>query len=96
MRRLVMLGFAAALLAPLPANAEKLDVSTITCKQFLEFSKEKGSLLLTWLEGYYSADEDDPIIDSDKMMENAKALGAACAKDPDIGLITTAEKIYGK
>lgn len=96
MKRLVMLGIAAALFAPLPAKAEKLDLSTITCKKFLEYSKENIGLLLTWLEGYYSGDEDDPVIDFNKMAANGKALGAACAKDPELGLITAAEKIYGK
>ena len=96
MKRLLLLGFAAALLAATPAKAEKLDLSTITCKKFLEYSKENIGLLLTWLEGYYSGDEDDPVIDFDKMATNGKALGAACATDPEIGLITAAEKIYGK
>jgi acid stress chaperone HdeB len=96
MKRLFMLGIAVAMLAPLSAKAEKLDLSTITCKKFLDYSKENIGLLLTWLEGYYSGDEDDPVIDFDKMAANGKKLGAACAKDPDIGLITAAEKIYGK
>jgi len=96
MKRLLMLGIAAALFAPLPVKAEKLDLSTITCKKFLEYSKENIGLLLTWLEGYYSGDDDDPVIDFDKMAANGKQLGAACAKDPEIGLITAAEKIYGK
>jgi hypothetical protein len=30
------------------------------------------------------------------MAVNAKKLGEYCAKNPDIGLITAAEKIYGK
>lgn len=96
MKRLVLLGVIAALSAPLPAAAEKLDLSTITCKKFLEYDKENIGLLLTWLEGYYSADDDDPVIDFQKMAENGKALGAECAKEPSIGLITAAEKIYGK
>ncbi len=96
MKRLVMLGIIAALAAPLPAAGAKLDLSTISCKQFLEYDKENIGLLLTWLEGYYSADEDDPVIDFEKMAVNGKALATACAKEPSLGLITTAEKIYGK
>jgi len=96
MKHLAMLGLAAALLVPVHAKAEKLDLSTITCKKFLEYNKENIGLLLTWLEGYYSADDDDPVIDFDQMAANGKKLGAACATDPDIGLITAAEKIYGK
>jgi acid stress chaperone HdeB len=97
MKRVLMLGVAMSLLvAAVPAQAEKFDLSTVTCKRFLEFDKENIGLLLTWLEGYYSADDDDPVIDFDKMGANGKKLGDACRKDPDIGLITAAEKIYGK
>ena len=40
MKRLPMLLVAAAMVAPLPAQAEKLDLSTITCKKFFEYNKE--------------------------------------------------------
>jgi acid stress chaperone HdeB len=96
MKRLLIPLFAAALFAPVQAKAEKLDLSTITCKRFFDYNKENIGLLLTWLEGYYSSDDDDPVIDFDKMAVNAKKLGEYCAKNPDIGLITAAEKIYGK
>ncbi len=96
MKRLLMLGIAAVVLAATPAQAEKLDLSTITCKKFFDYNKENIGLLLTWLEGYYSGDDDDPVIDFDKMAVNAKKLGEYCASNPTIGLITAAEKIYGK
>jgi len=96
MKRLLIPMLAAMLFAPAQAKAEKLDLSTITCKRFFDYNKENIGLLLTWLEGYYSSDDDDPVIDFDKMAVNAKKLGEYCAKNPDIGLITAAEKIYGK
>jgi acid stress chaperone HdeB len=96
MKRLALLLVAAAMVASLPAKAEKLDLSTITCKRFFEYNKENLTLLLTWMEGYYSEDNADPIIDFDKMAVNAKKLGEFCGKNPTIGVITAAEKIYGK
>jgi acid stress chaperone HdeB len=96
MKRLLIPMLALALFGPVQAKAEKLDLSTISCKRFFDYSKENIGLLLTWLEGYYSGDDDDPVIDFDKMAVNAKKLGEYCAKNPDIGLITAAEKIYGK
>ena len=96
MKRLSLLLVAAAMAAPVPAIAEKLDLSTITCQKLLEYDKENLGLLLTWLEGYYSADDDDPVIDFDKMAVNAKQLGEYCGRNPTIGVITAAEKIYNK
>ena len=96
MNRFAMLLVAAAMIAPLPAQAEKLDLSTITCKKFFEYNRENLTLLLTWMEGYYSSDDSDPVIDFEVMTQNAKKLGEYCGKNPTIGLITAAEKIYGK
>ena len=48
-----------------------------------------------WLEGYYADQDADPVIDFDAMGENAKKLGEFCGKNPTIGVITAAEKIYG-
>ncbi|MGC1464729.1 MAG: HdeA/HdeB family chaperone [Pseudolabrys sp.] len=96
MKRLWILLIAAAMLTPLPARAEKLDLSTITCKKFFDYNKENLALLLTWLEGYYSADDADPVIDFEKMAGNARKLGEFCGKNPTIGVITAAEKVYGK
>ncbi len=47
MKRLLMLGIAAAVFAATPAQAEKLDLSTITCKKFFDYNKENLGLLLT-------------------------------------------------
>ena len=61
MRRLLLLVIAASLSMAAPARAEKVDLSTITCKRFFEYSKENVSLMLMWLDGYYTEDDDDPI-----------------------------------
>jgi acid stress chaperone HdeB len=95
MRFPVMLAVAAALVTSAPAQAEKFDLSTITCKKFFEYNKENLSLLLTWLEGYYADEDADPVIDFEQMADNAKRLGEFCAKNPTIGVITATEKIYG-
>ena len=83
---------AAVLAAATPAQAQKLDLSTITCKQFLEMNRESISLILMWMAGYYADQDAPPIVDFDKMKEDANKLGAYCAENPDIGLITAAEE----
>jgi acid stress chaperone HdeB len=97
MKRLLLLAIAVALpmATQAPAQAEKLDLSTITCQRFFEYNKENLALLLTWLEGYYAAEDADPVIDFEAMGVNAKKLGEFCAQNPTIGVITAAEKIYG-
>jgi len=83
---------AAMLAAATPAHAQKLDLSTVTCKQFIESGKETISLILMWMAGYFTDEDDPPIVDFDKMQEDAKKLGAYCAQNPTAGLITAAEE----
>ena len=45
-----------------------------------------------WMAGYFADQDDPPIVDFDKMKEDAQTLGAYCAKNPTIGLITAAEE----
>jgi hypothetical protein len=47
-----------------------------------EYNKDNMSLMLMWLDGYYSEDDAPPIVDFDKMMENSKKLGEYCGKNP--------------
>ena len=78
------------------ASAATIDLSTIKCKEFLAQSKEDIGLTLAWLDAYYK-DEDAPaVIDTDKFVENAKKLGAYCAQNPDMGLITASDELFSK
>jgi acid stress chaperone HdeB len=84
---------AASLIAAAPAQAQKLDLSTITCKQFLESGKENISLILMWLTGFYADEDAPPIVDFDKMKTDAEKLGEYCGKNPATGLITAADEV---
>jgi len=83
---------AASLLAAAPAQAQKLDLSTVTCKQFLASGKENISLILMWFAGFYTDADDPPIVDFDKMKTDAQKLGDYCGKNPETGLITAVEQ----
>jgi acid stress chaperone HdeB len=83
---------AAMLAAGTPAQAQKVDLSTITCKQFLDMNKESISLILMWMAGYYSDQDAPPLVDFDKMKEDAGKLAAYCTQNPTVGLITAAEE----
>ena len=97
MKRLLMLTVAAMFCATLPTQAQKqqFDLSVVTCKQFFEYNKENLSLMLMWLDGYYSEDDAPPIVDFDKMGENSKKLGEYCGKNPSHSVITAADKVMG-
>lgn len=77
-----------------PAAAEKWDLSTMTCQQFLHADKDTITIILTWLDAYYKDDDAPPVIDTDKFVKNAEKLAGFCAKSPSLGLITAADEVF--
>jgi acid stress chaperone HdeB len=75
-----------------PAIAQKMDVSTVKCRDMATNSTEKNAMILMWLQGYYSDEDASPIIDFDKMGKDAKKLGEYCEKNPDHSIITAADE----
>ncbi len=97
MRTTVSILFAAALaLSSVPAHAEVLDLSTMSCKQFLAGGDDEIKMVLTWMDGWYKGDEDKAIIDTTVFVENAKKFGAYCAANPTVSIVNAAEEILGK
>jgi acid stress chaperone HdeB len=79
-----------------PASAQKVDLSTVKCKEFLASSKDNIGLILMWMTGYFADQDASPIIDFDKMKEDAAKIGEYCGQNPENGLITAAEEIFGQ
>ena len=101
MKTFVSAVFVAALtlsssLSSTPANAVVLDLSTMTCKQFLEGGDDEIKMVLTWMDGWYKGDSDEAIIDTDVFVENAKKFGTYCGKNPSMSIVNAAESILGK
>lgn len=94
MKAVIAAVVAASVLGSVPATAQKLDLSTIKCKEFLESGKENIGLILMWLTGYYADQEAPPIVDFGKMQSDGAKLGDYCAKNPESGLITAAEEVF--
>jgi acid stress chaperone HdeB len=76
-----------------PASAQKLDLSTVTCKQFLDRSKDNVELILAWLQGFWTDEDDPPILDFDKMKSDAAKLTGYCAANPNSDLVTAANAV---
>ena len=83
-------------LSSAPAHAVVLDLSTMTCKQFLEGGDDEIKMVLTWMDGWYKGDQDEAIIDTDVFVANAKKFGTYCAAHPSISIVNAAEEILGK
>jgi acid stress chaperone HdeB len=84
----------AILLGCAPASATEIDLSAWTCKQFQAASKGDVDIILAWLDGYYRAEDDPPVIDRDQLAANARKVAAFCSTHPDVKLITAAGTLF--
>ena len=84
---------AASLFASAPAAAQKLDLSTLTCKQFLDSGERTMSMVLMWITGFLTDEDEPPVIDFDKLKVDAGKLSDYCRKNPTTNLMTAAEEV---
>ena len=97
MKALRTLAIALALLGSAPvAQAQVLDLSKTTCKEFLESGKDGIMIIWAWLYGYYADQDADPVVDFAKLTAKGQALAEACQKSPGKDIISIAEDIYEK
>ena len=83
-----------ALFAAAPAQAQVVDLSKTTCKEFLESGKDGIIIIWAWLYGYYADQDADPIVDFSKLTAKGQALAEACKASPGKDIISIAETIY--
>jgi acid stress chaperone HdeB len=77
------------------SHAVVIDLSMMTCQEFLATDKDEIRIIWAWLDGYYKDEQDPPIIDN-TLVDNLKKLNEYCAANPTIGLITATNKLFGK
>jgi hypothetical protein len=85
--------FAALLVVAPAANAQSLDLSKITCKEFLDSDKTRKDLIIAWLDGYYlDQNTMGPVMKLDKFAADLQKLSDYCTPNPALDVISAAEK----
>ncbi len=75
------------------AQAEVIDLSTIKCSDIAKMNESEGSYVMVWLHGYYGGKAGDTTMDTDSFEASGKAIGEACAENPELGLMTAINQI---
>lgn len=97
MKSIRILAVAAVLFAAAaPAHAQKLDLSKTTCKELLDSGKDGLMIIWSWLYGFYSDQDADPVIDFEKLTAQGQRLAGYCKDHPNTDVITAAEPIYDR
>lgn len=84
---------AVMVVSSLPAQADQIDFSKLTCSQFMALSKDEIGTTMIWMEGYYTSQDASPILDTDKISTDGTNLANYCVKNPDSGFIDAANAV---
>ncbi len=65
-----------------PAKAsKKIDLSTLTCGQFVQMSAPEAITTLSWIDGYLTQKEGKPVWDVDTFVQHRDKLINVCVED---------------
>jgi hypothetical protein len=84
----------AAALAPLTSTrAEVIDMASITCGELIAMKADEAGSILLWTHGYFGGLADDTKFDPNAFQEIAKAVGAYCATNKKVTLISAIKHV---
>ncbi len=93
---LAILVFAVILTANTGTQAQvMLDLSKVTCNQFVKYQVANPKFIAMWLSGYFHGKRGSTMIDTQKLIADADAVEDYCFKNPQAPLMPAVEKIVG-
>jgi acid stress chaperone HdeB len=96
MKTITMLAMTVTLWSTATHAADRVDLASMRCKEFLDSGKDNAGLILMWLQGYYSEENAAPVVNFDKMKADGGKITDYCRKYSGHSLITAAEKVMVK
>jgi acid stress chaperone HdeB len=90
-------GLVLALVAvPLAQAQITIDMSKITCEQFLGYKIINPNDIALWLSGYYNAQRGNTIIDSETLAAQKRELQDYCLQNPKVPVMQAIDKLFHK
>lgn len=89
--------------APIAAQADPIDVSTISCERLATAyaSKTADDLsfvngILNWMGGYHATEDQGTVVDWDKLSDSFNKTVEFCSDHPSVGVLSASEKFMGE
>jgi len=90
-------GLVLALVAvPLAQAQVTIDISKITCEQFLGYKIINPNDIAMWLSGYYNAQRGNTIIDSETLAAQKRELQGYCLQNFKVPVMQAIDTIFHK
>jgi acid stress chaperone HdeB len=92
----ILLGSMFAVLAVSVAQAQvTIDVSKITCDQYLSNKVASSRTVAVWLSGFYAGKRNSPVVDPTALERNADKVYQYCGSNPNLTLMQAVETALG-
>jgi acid stress chaperone HdeB len=72
-----------------------IDVTKITCDEFVKYEIADPKLIAIWISGYYHGTHNNQIIDRHKMLQGIDKLKEYCFKNPNALVMKAGDEIWG-
>lgn len=70
------------------AFAQRTDLASIKCADFLKTSDPSAANIITWFQGYYTYEDDPAIVDNDKVKLKEAQIKEYCVDHGDTDLVS--------
>ena len=97
--KLAVLGLLLAVASASSAKAQAtIDVSKITCDQYVHSKISTPNYIAAWLSGYYNAKRDNRLIDTQALQDNVSKLQNYCYEEKNfkVPVMKAIEEVFGK
>jgi acid stress chaperone HdeB len=79
-----------------PAGAQvTIDVSKITCDQYIRYNVANPHDIAVWLSGYYNAKRNNTVLDTQEFREHADKVMVFCLRNGKSTVMDAAENVLG-
>jgi hypothetical protein len=94
------LALGALILALLPASGAPaqvtVDVSKITCEQFILYQVVSSDYIAVWLDGYYNAKRNNTLVDTQALKANVEKVKNFCRQNFPMPVMQAVEAVLGE
>ena len=79
-----------------PAQADSVDMSTITCSQLMTMKEDEVSFILTWVVGYMAGAAEEMSMDPDALGKTVGDTVTYCTENQEMSVMNAAKEVANK
>ncbi len=84
------------LMSPPSAFAQEIDITAMKCADFVSGNRETTTNIMLWLSGYFTYEDDPPIISLSRIGNKENQIKQYCVDNPLLPLLEASEIFMDK